>query len=235
MLPLMSEVPENEERWALADLTLRSVAPPARDGKSGFLGVLRHRLQIVVAGGQASEAFAYDEIARRAMDAVVIAAHFHRSGEPWVFLRSALRPPPALAQDLGRARLTSAGGQLWELPAGLVEAEESGGEGPVRAARRELLEELGFSAAEASFHALGPPTLPCPGALAERQYFFRIEVDPDERREPTLDGSALEHHGRVTVAPLREALRRCEQGGLPDAKTELALRRLLQFLRQEAP
>ena len=223
--------PENEKRWAMPELAIESVAAPTRNSEPSFLSVLHHRLRIASADGAPSEEFPYDEISRRAMDAVVVAAHFERDGEPWVYLRSALRPPVALADDRGRPALTDAGGQLWELPAGLVEPEETGGQGVVKAARRELEEELGFRCALSDFRTLGSPTLPCPGALSERQYFFSVLVDPTQRGTPTLDGSALERFGRIIAVPMEAALRRCTAGLLADAKTELGLRRLCEGLR----
>jgi ADP-ribose pyrophosphatase len=119
---------------------------------------------------------------------------------------------------------------LWEVPAGLVEASEQTTTGPARAAQRELAEELGFSVALEAMHTLGPSAFPSPGVIAERHFFFEVTVDPAVRREPELDGSALEHFGVVAEVSLEDALQMCRSGQIEDSKTELALRRLAERL-----
>jgi ADP-ribose pyrophosphatase len=132
-------------------------------------------------------------------------------------LRDAARSPvPELDRGPG----------LWELPAGLIEPDEQTREGTRRSAARELEEELGFRLRPERLRELGPSTYPSPGIIAERHFYFEVEVDPRERAEPSQDGSPLEHGGRVLALPLDEALALAAQGVLEDAKTELGLRRL---------
>jgi ADP-ribose pyrophosphatase len=66
--------------------------------------------------------------------------------------------------------------------------------------------------------------------LAERHFYFAVEVDPTDRGRPELDGSALEREGAVVAVPLAEALSMCRDGRIVDAKTELGLRRLEEQL-----
>ena len=210
------------------DLELELVEDISPVAPAGFLRLVRRRLRVRFPDGERSEPFAYDEVDRRAIDAVVIAAHFARDGQHWVYLRSALRPPVRFrdpARSPGSARET---GALWELPAGLIEAGEQGTGGILRAGCRELREELGFLALETDLQMLGPPVWPTPGVLSERLFFVQLEVRPERRSEPTLDGSALERHGRVISLPLDRALELCRSGQIQDAKTELALRRLAE-------
>lgn len=197
----------------------------------GFLRLIRRKLRAHHAsGGAVSEPFIYDEVDRVALDAAVIAAHYLGSdGVRRVILRSAIRPP-VYFRDPARAptALPDRQGGLWELPAGLVEQDELSPEGLLRGAARELEEEAGFSVEPSRLSALGPSTYPCPGVIAERHFFFEVEVDPGERREPALDGSALEQGGLVVDVPLPFALSLCRTGNIEDAKTELALRRLAE-------
>lgn len=195
----------------------------------GFLRLLRRRLRCTYPDGTTSEPFVYDEVDRRALDAVVIVAHFAGADGRRVFLRSAVRPPLAY-RDPARWPPPKDGpaGGLWELPAGLVEPAEQGPDGVREAARRELLEELGFDVEPASLHGLGPSTYPAPAVLGERHFYFEVEVDPEARREPELDGSPLERFGRVICLPLDRAVGLCRAGDIEDAKTELALRRLAE-------
>jgi len=208
------------------DIALDQVADVSPPAPAGFLRLRRRRLLARYPDGSVSAEFVYDEIDRRAIDAVIIAAHFKRAGERWVYLRSAVRPP-LFFRDASRSPVAEQGtGALWELPAGLIEPGEQSAAGVALAGARELEEELGFSVPVSDFHALGPSTLPAAGFIAERHFFVHVEVRPSERREPSLDGSALERFGRVVALPLRQALGLCASGRIEDAKTELGLRRL---------
>jgi ADP-ribose pyrophosphatase len=235
--------PDND--LSFPDLELELVEDISPVAPTGFLRLIRRRLRVRYPDGARSDPFAYDEVDRRAIDAVVIAAHFVTSGpvtsgpvtggpptpgQRWVYLRSALRPPLRFrdpARSPGSSRET---GALWELPAGLIEPGEQGTGGVLRAGCRELREELGFLALETDLQLLGAPVWPSPGVLSERLFFVQLEVRPERREEPSLDGSALERHGRVVAVPLERALQLCRSGTIQDAKTELALRRLAEHL-----
>jgi ADP-ribose pyrophosphatase len=190
----------------------------ARAG-GGFLNLRRVDLVAHYPDGSESAPFAYDMATRNALDAVVIAAFFVDAGVRHVFLRSAVRPPCAF-----RSVPPTHGGNLWELPAGLVEP----GEDPASAAARELGEELGFSADSSAMQPLGEWTFPTPGMIGERHIFFAVEVDPRARATPTEDGSALEHAAAILALPLADAIQHCREGAVRDSKTELALRRLAE-------
>ena len=206
---------------------LEDLSPP---GQTGFLRLVRGRYRASYPDGTVSDPFVYDAVDRNAIDAVVIAAHFLApDGSLRVFLRSCFRPPLTLRNRADSPLPDEAcDGHLWELPAGLVEASERSALGVAHAAQRELLEELGFEVDVAALVPLGHSTFPVPGFVAERHFFFEVRVDPQARREPGLDGSPLERFGVVIDLPVREALELCRQGRIEDAKTELALRRLLE-------
>jgi ADP-ribose pyrophosphatase len=214
----------------LPKVTLELIEDQSPVGQSGFLRLVRRQLIARDQHGRASTPFVYDEVDRAALDAVVIAAHYVRSGTRHVYLRSAARPP-VLLRDVRRNPMPkhARSDGLWELPAGLVEPAESSAEGIVRCAKRELEEELGFDVPLSRLLPLGPSTFPAPGIIAERHYFFHVEVIPEKRREPTLDGSAIEMLGAIIAVPLDDALRFCREGQLEDAKTELCLRRLAEL------
>jgi ADP-ribose pyrophosphatase len=186
----------------------------------GFLDVRRLQLVARYPDGSTSAPFPYDVGDRKALDAVIMAVHFTKDGVRHVYLRSAIRPPCAL-----RPVPPAHDGALWELPAGLVEP----GEEPAAAAAREIDEELGFTVAAASLRELGPWTFPAPGIIGERHLFFHVEVDPSSRGTPGEDGSALEAGAAIVAIPLADALEHCRRGAVPDAKTELGLRRLAEL------
>jgi ADP-ribose pyrophosphatase len=195
----------------------------------GFLRLVRRRLRAHYPDGSVSAPFMYDEVDRRSIDAVVIAAHYTaEGGERRIFLRSALRPPLHFRSTPTPVDVPDNGGALWELPAGLVEPDEQTADGLVSAAARELSEEVGFSVPKESLRALGPSTFPSPGVIAERHFFFEVAVDPKLRGEPSLDGSALEKDGIILDISVAAALAMCANGEIEDGKTELALRRLVE-------
>jgi len=200
------------------------------DAPPGFLRLVRRRLRAHYPDGTQSAPFVYDEVDRRAIDAVVIVAHYVASGgERRVFLRSALRPPLYFRGASKAAAATpDRGGGLWELPAGLIEASEHGAEDPAAAAARELHEEVGFTVAKEALGTLGPSMYPSPGVIAERHFYFEVTVDPSRRGEPKLDGSALEKDGVVRDLSVADALAMCARGDIEDGKTELGLRRLVE-------
>jgi ADP-ribose pyrophosphatase len=185
----------------------------------GFLNLSRLDLVITYPDGVESEPFAYDAVTRAALDAVVIAAHFVERGIRHVYLRSAVRPPCALRDEPPHSD-----GNLWEVPAGLVEP----GEDPADTAARELGEELGFAATGSDMRLLGPWTYPVPAMIAERHVYYAVEVDPGSRATPTEDGSPLERAASIRALPLQEVLDLCRAGAIRDAKTELAARRLAE-------
>lgn len=103
------------------------------------------------------------------------------------------------------------GDTLWEVPAGTVEPNE-----PLEAcARRELLEETGYTAAK--WRSLGY-LYASPGVLDEKLHLFVAEEltagaarpEPDEKLEPV-------------ILRLEEAVRMCLDGTIRDAKTVTSL------------
>jgi ADP-ribose pyrophosphatase len=212
----------------LPEIRLELLADDVIGDSSGFLKIKRRHLRAHYPDGEVSQPFSYDEVERRALDAVVLAAHYPENGTRFVYLRSALRPPLAFRCEYFPVREVNRGG-LWELPAGLIENDERSEAGTYGCAQRELAEELGFAVDTSALRLLGPSTFPCPGVLSERHFFFEISVDPLARKNPSLDGSALEQGGKVIAVPLSEALAWCRSGEIEDGKTEIGLRRLLDL------
>jgi len=185
----------------------------------GFLNLRRLELVARYPDGAESAPFQYDIATRAALDAVVIAAYFRGPAGPSVYLRTAVRPPCTF-----RPIAPAHDGAMWELPAGLVEP----GEDPAECAAREMGEELGFFAEPSAMKPLGGWTFPAPGIIGERHLFYAVEVDPSARTVPSEDGSALERGAAILAVPVDEAIEHCRRGAIPDAKTELALRRLAE-------
>jgi ADP-ribose pyrophosphatase len=204
----------------LPKLDLDVVADRTIQSDRGFLNVRRVDLVVKREDGTRSAPFPYDVLDRKAIDAAVMLAHHMQDGRVHVYLRSAVRPPLSLRPE-GAVPAT-----LWEAPAGLIEP----GERPAAAAAREVEEELGFAVREEDMVPLGPHAYPAPGFIGELHFYFHVRVDPAARREPGGDGSPLEEGARIESVPLELALEACRRGEIPDSKTELALRRLIEVL-----
>jgi ADP-ribose diphosphatase len=213
----------------LPAIALELVGDASPRDEGGFLRLVRRRYRARYPDGTLSPSFEYDAVDRRAIDAVVLVAHFERGGVRSVYLRSAVRPP-LLLREAARSPVPELdrGPGLWELPAGLVEPSEQSQAGLRRCAARECEEELGFVLEPERMTELGPSTYPAPGIIAERHFYFEVRVDPSTRGTPTHDGSPLEHGGLVREVPLAHALALAASGAIEDAKTELALRRLAE-------
>lgn len=107
----------------------------------------------------------------------------------------------------------AAGGWIWELPAGVIEA----GEAPLATAKRELREEAGLEAAE--WLLLGS-TLPSPGFCSEELFLYRARGLTDFGARPDAD-EQIEVHFK----PLDQVQSMAADGGIRDAKTIVALYR----------
>lgn len=196
----------------------------------GFLRVRRLSLRNRYDDGAESAVYRYDVIERDAMDAVVLLLHASGEREPLVCVRSSLRPPLGFRAKYGVPLDAGAEPVIWEIPAGLVEADEQGEAGLARCAARETLEETGLALEPSAFTRLGPGVFLSPGVLAEKIYFLAAQVDPASRGVPTEDGSPVEERADVRFVPLSAALEACADGRIADSKTELGLRRLAERL-----
>jgi ADP-ribose pyrophosphatase len=106
----------------------------------------------------------------------------------------------------------AAGGELWEIPAGTLDA----GEEPLDCARRELEEETGMRAAD--LVALGD-VVPVPGYSTERIHLFLARGLT--RAEQGLDEDEL--ISEVRAVPAAQALRWVADGTICDAKSAVAI------------
>lgn len=112
---------------------------------------------------------------------------------------------------------------IWEIPAGTLDPEES----PLNCARRELIEETGYSAA--SWHQLGTIT-PLPGCSDERIHIF-LASDLKSAEQNLDDDEMLKVH----QLKLEDALQMVVKGEIADGKTISGLFLAFHWLQRNHP
>lgn len=116
----------------------------------------------------------------------------------------------------------AAGGWLWELPAGKLEADEA----PLVTAQRELAEEAGVSARD--WRPLGV-VVSSPGVFTERVHLFLASGLAAVAAQPE-HGECFEHRWFTRADAVGHAL----AGDIDDAKTVIGLLRADAWLRRKA-
>jgi ADP-ribose pyrophosphatase len=110
---------------------------------------------------------------------------------------------------------------IWEIPAGTLDPNES----PISCARRELIEEIGYSATD--WHQLGTIT-PLPGCSDERIHIFlALDLKPAEQN---LDDDEMINVHKMNFS---EALQLIESGKISDGKTISGLFLASQWLKRK--
>jgi ADP-ribose pyrophosphatase len=198
----------------------------------GFLRLRRLLLRNHYEDGGASRPYACDIVSRRHVDAVAVVV-WSRDADVRVrvALRTGVRPPIVMRQEKNLPHDEREYGLIAEIVAGVIEEEDSAAGGVERRGAVECEEEAGYEVDPSALAALGAPTFPTPGVTDEMVHFRAAEVeDLGDRRPGRGDGSVMEEAGDVVVLPLREAIRRCRTGEIPDMKTEIGLLRLCDAL-----
>ena len=112
---------------------------------------------------------------------------------------------------------------IWEIPAGTLDPEES----PLNCARRELIEETGYSAAD--WHQLGTIT-PLPGCSDERIHIF-LASDLKAAEQNLDDDEMLKVH----QIKFEEAMQKILSGEISDGKTISGLFLAFNWLKNKRP
>jgi ADP-ribose pyrophosphatase len=216
----------------VVDLDVSSDEVIGLDG--GFFGIRRLGLRNIRSDGSRSDPYVCDFIVRpKGVDAVVVAIFHRGAGGCRVLLRDGLRPalargrtPADLAVPDARSYL-----MLTEVVAGIIERQDVGVDGIRRRAALEVEEEAGLQVDPRDVVFLGAGSFPTPGSMAERYHLLAVEVaDPEAAAPPAGDGSPMEEGARTRWMGLDAAIEACVEGQIEDAKSELALRRLRDFL-----
>lgn len=197
----------------------------------GFLRVRRLRCRNRRADGSSSPVYRVDVVDRPRLDAVAVLVYRRGASGLEVLTRMNLRPAAFFRKD-NRGAMTvpdPASGYLRveEIVAGLLEPEDKGEEGLRRRAAEEVHEEAGYKVAPDDIRLLGGSFFLAPGILSEKVFPAAVDVTDLTPEEPEGDGSPLEEGTQLHWRPIQEVLDACRRGDIPDAKTEVALTRLL--------
>lgn len=201
----------------------------------GFLRLKRLRARNRRADGSASAEYPIDVIDRPTLDAVAVCAwaRTHRGIE--ILTRRGLRPAAYFRRGRVAALPEPEYLLVEELVAGVLEPGEVGLDALRRRGADELREEAALAVDPAALHPLGGPFFPLPGIVSEKIHLLAVEVarppGPEVADAPAEgDGSPLEEGASLVWREVGAALAACEAGEIEDAKTELALRRLVARL-----
>jgi ADP-ribose pyrophosphatase len=199
-----------------------------RVGEGGFLVIRRLRLRVEREDGSLTDEGLWDFVERPVgRDAVVLALFSRGEGGVRVLVRDALRVPLVFGRDDAAARRHT------ELVAGIIERGEESDAAICRRAADEAREEAGLTVDAADLVRLGPPSFPTAGMCPELFHFMAVEVSAAAiagAQPPSGDGSPFEEGARIRWLGLDEALADCARGAIADLKTEVALRRLRDYL-----
>ena len=212
----------------------------------GFLRVRRLLVRNRYADGSTSANYRCDIVSRPHPDAVALCLYrVEGVREIKVILKESPRVPIYLRKDL-MLEVDEPGPYrtILELVAGMVEPGDGGRAGMRTRAARESIEEVGQEVEAERIADLGEGTFASPGTSDEKVHFCSAPVESLSADEAAGDGTAMEEATRAIVLELREAIRMCRDGRIPDMKTEVGLLRLADQLgylpqlgcfRQELP
>ncbi|HVI75787.1 MAG TPA: NUDIX hydrolase [Anaeromyxobacteraceae bacterium] len=201
----------------------------------GFLRLRRFRARNRREDGSRSAEYPIDVIDRPVLDAVAVCLWARGPAGIEVLTRRGLRPAAYFRR--GKTAVLPEPEYLLveELVAGVLEPGEVGLDALRRRASDEVREEAGLEIEPSRFEPLGGPFFMLPGIASEKIHVMAAEVarglgPPVWSAPETGDGSPLEEGAELRWRPLGAAVEACERGEIEDAKTELALRRLLTRL-----
>ena len=207
-------------------------------GDDGFLAIRRLRLRNIRRDGSRSKQYLCDFITRKYGTDAVVVALYHRTPTGFqVLIRRGLRPAMRLGRSGEMLPIHDTKRYLLfaELVAGIIEPTDRGYEGLKQRAAQEVWEEAGYRVQAENVVVLGAGTFPSPGALVEKFWLTSVEIaDPNAQQPLEGDGSPMEESATTEWIPLEQAITACVQGTFEDAKTELTLRRLRDYLLGEA-
>jgi ADP-ribose pyrophosphatase len=198
--------------------------------KDDFVCIRKFLIRNIYEDGSVSREYRLYVVDRKYVDALGIVLYYYDGDRVRVILRKTLRPVIMFRTMKEKPFAEDVEYSLIEIVAGVVEFEDVGEEGLRRRAILETKEESGYEISYKDIVFLGEPIYSSPGLFPEKIYLLAGRVEPNKRSVATGDGSPMEEAGKIIDIPLEEAIDWCVSGKIKDSKTEIALRRLREFL-----
>lgn len=192
-------------------------------GGEGFLFVKRNKVNFHFPSKK-TKSYTVDVAERKRLHAVAVVPYRHIDDQTLIYLRSAIRPAIAIQEDTIETGAISYDGNLWEIPAGLIESNEDAH----ITAQRELMEEMGFDLPNHRISRLGYASHSAVGICGETISFFAANVANIGQTIPSLDGSPMEEGAAIYAITADDAMNAILSGEITDMKTELGIRRFLE-------
>ena len=209
-------------------------APPRKLSCGAFLDVHEYQVRHEFTDGSHGSFYKVEAACPPCLDAVVLVI-FTPGPPAQILLRKGMRPAAALRTiiQLPKGSNTSFPDIYWELPAGGVEADDWLKDGALAfRAKKEGWEETGLHLQASNFFTLGPSPFPTSAFSPERLHFMAIKL-PEATpllHAPPGDGHPMEEGSSVEWVDITTAYQWCRHGQIIDSKTELGIRRLIDFL-----
>jgi ADP-ribose pyrophosphatase len=197
----------------------------------GFLRLRRLRCRNRRADGTSSATYRVDVVDRPTLDAVSVLIYRRSARGLEILMRRNLRPA-ALFRRGKETVLPDPESYLHveESVAGVLEPEDRGEQGLRARGAAEVREEAGIEVSPDELRLLGGPFFVAPGIISEKIHLAAVDVTGKTQGDPVGDGTPLEEGAALRWWPARELLAACRAGKVSDAKTEIALTRLLADL-----
>jgi ADP-ribose pyrophosphatase len=170
----------------------------------GFFSITETRLRFMKADGTMSETVTRVNMERPDASAVLL----YDRGEDALILVRQFRYSVFAGGD---------GGWMTEIVAGTL----ARGDDPELAARREVMEETGYSVGDLLQHIF--TFYPSPGGCSEKVYMYMAEVDESMREGEGGGAPDEEEDIEVLKMPVAEAIAMMDRGEIVDGKTLVAL------------
>jgi ADP-ribose pyrophosphatase len=224
----MGSSSESESELKVTDIEVVEDFSSTGRCDEGFLRIRRLRCRNRRTDGSASPIYRVDVVDRPRLDAVAVLVYRKGDSGLEMLTRKVLRPAAFFRKDKEPV-VPDPDGYLFveEIVAGLLESSDTGEAGILNRAALEVGEEAGIEVKAEDLRRLGGPFFVAPGILSEKIHLTSVDVTGKPKGHPRGDGSPLEEGCALRWRPVHEVLAACRSGEVPDAKTELAITRLL--------
>ncbi len=212
---------------------IRVVKSPVRASKAGtFFTVESYRLQNEYGDRKPSPVYTCESVHRRGTDGVAVCIYRvekETEGHAEILLKECIRPPLLLREKRIEEERPNPP-ILLEVVAGSREPEDKTPWALRQRAAAEVREEAGIWVTANRVRPMGPPVFTSPGGLSEEVHIYSCDVTGLPERGLELDKvHPLEMHSVLHWVSLDIARRWILDGTIRDAKTEIAIRRLIDM------